>query len=153
MEVLAKKPNARILVNTFDALEPEALNAIEKFKMIVVGPLIQSSLDSSLRVDIFQCNSNDYLQWLNSKPKSSVVYVSFESIVVLARKLGEKKKPNKITELQRRIREVRDDSPMVFTSGSFVSSIVGLLRDSLRVELDVGELGRRCADGSVPSVF
>ncbi|KAE8734094.1 Detected protein of confused Function [Hibiscus syriacus] len=66
MEVLADEPNARILVNTFDA--------IEQFKMIAVGPLIQSSLDSTLRADIFQCNSNDYLQWLNSKPKSSVVY-------------------------------------------------------------------------------
>ncbi|KAE8702986.1 Anthocyanidin 3-O-glucoside 5-O-glucosyltransferase [Hibiscus syriacus] len=90
MEVLAKEPNARILVNTFDALEPEALKAIEKFKMIAVGPLIQSSflkdpLDSSLIGDIFQCNSKDYLQWLNSKPKSSVVYVSFGSIAVLAR--------------------------------------------------------------------
>ncbi|GMJ01772.1 UDP-GLUCOSE TRANSFERASE 1, UDP-glucosyltransferase 75B1 [Hibiscus trionum] len=94
MEVLAGEPNAKILVNTFDALEPEALKAIEKFKMIGVGPLIQSSflkdpLDSSLRADIFQCNSNDYLQWLDSKRKSSVVYVSFGSVAILARQIME----------------------------------------------------------------
>ncbi|KAK8549331.1 hypothetical protein V6N13_009007 [Hibiscus sabdariffa] len=36
MEVLAEEPNARTLVNTFDALKPEALKTIEKFKMIGV---------------------------------------------------------------------------------------------------------------------
>ncbi|KAL4272259.1 hypothetical protein GQ457_13G029850 [Hibiscus cannabinus] len=83
LEVLAGEPNAKILVNTIDALEPEALKAIEKFKLIGIGPLIPS--DGSLRADLFQCNSNDYLRWLDSKPKSSVVYVSFGSVAVLAR--------------------------------------------------------------------
>ncbi|GMI64352.1 indole-3-acetate beta-D-glucosyltransferase [Hibiscus trionum] len=83
MEVLAEEPNAKILVNTFDALEPEALKAIDKFKMIGIGPLIP--FDNSLRTDLFQCVSNDYLQWLHSKPKSSVVYVSFGSLAVLAK--------------------------------------------------------------------
>ncbi|KAE8714519.1 UDP-glycosyltransferase 75D1 [Hibiscus syriacus] len=90
MEVLYEEPNAKILVNTFDALEPEALKAIDKFKMIAFGPLIPSSflkdqLDSSLRTDLFQCDSNEYLQWLDSKQKSSVVYVSFGSMSVLAK--------------------------------------------------------------------
>ncbi|XP_022761032.1 crocetin glucosyltransferase, chloroplastic-like [Durio zibethinus] len=90
-EVLAKETNAKILVNTFDALEPEALKAIEKFKMIGVGPLIPSSFldrkdppDSCFKGDLFQC-SKDYVQWLGSKPKSTVIYVSFGSVAVLAK--------------------------------------------------------------------
>ncbi|KAE8714520.1 Serine carboxypeptidase 46 [Hibiscus syriacus] len=57
MEVIAEEPNAKILVNTFDAMEPEALRAIEKFKMITI----------------------------DSKQKSSVVYVSFGSVAELAK--------------------------------------------------------------------
>ncbi|XVE84658.1 hypothetical protein DITRI_Ditri17bG0030700 [Diplodiscus trichospermus] len=88
-KLLAEEPNAKILVNTFDALEPEALKAIEKFKMIAIGPLILSSFldgknpsDSSFKGDLFQC-SKDYVQWLDSKPKSTVIYVSFGTMAVL----------------------------------------------------------------------
>ncbi|XVF29352.1 hypothetical protein REPUB_Repub15cG0113300 [Reevesia pubescens] len=93
LEVLAEEPNARILVNTFDALEPEALKAIEKFKMIGIGPLIPSSFlvldgkdssDSSFKADLFQC-SKDCVQWLDSKPQSTVIYLSFGSFAVLAK--------------------------------------------------------------------
>uniref|UniRef100_A0A5B6YXW1 Glycosyltransferase n=1 Tax=Davidia involucrata TaxID=16924 RepID=A0A5B6YXW1_DAVIN len=65
----------KILVNTFDAIEPAALRAIEKFNLIPIGPLVPPpSLDRK-----------DYVEWLNSKPESSVVYVSFGSIVVLSK--------------------------------------------------------------------
>ncbi|MBA0879516.1 hypothetical protein Goshw_019859 [Gossypium schwendimanii] len=90
MDVLAEEPNAKILINTFDALEHEALNAIEKFKTVGIGPLVPSSffnskdaLDNSLRADLFQSDSKDYIQWLDSKPKSAVVYVSFGSMAAL----------------------------------------------------------------------
>ncbi|KAK6266097.1 hypothetical protein QUC31_016934 [Theobroma cacao] len=42
-EVLAEETNARVLVNTFDALEPEALKAIANYKMFAVGPLTPST--------------------------------------------------------------------------------------------------------------
>ncbi|KAG4156810.1 hypothetical protein ERO13_D02G020820v2 [Gossypium hirsutum] len=92
MDVLANESNPKILVNTFDALEHEALNAIGNFNMLCIGPLIpfpflnsNDSLDNSLRTDLFKSNSKDYLQWLDSKPKSAVVYVSFGSIAVLTK--------------------------------------------------------------------
>ncbi|XP_050240143.1 phloretin 4'-O-glucosyltransferase-like [Quercus robur] len=77
LEVLEKESNPRILVNTFDALEPEALKAIEKFNLVAVGPLLPS--DKSFGGDV----SKDYIEWLNSKPESSVIYVSFGSLAVL----------------------------------------------------------------------
>nr|GEW46836.1 crocetin glucosyltransferase, chloroplastic-like [Tanacetum cinerariifolium] len=58
----------RILVNTFEQLELEAIQSIKKLDIIPIGPLIpQEDKDSS----------DNYIQWLNTKPKSSVVYVSF----------------------------------------------------------------------------
>lgn len=68
-------------MNTFDELEFEALKAIENYKFYGIGPLIPSAfldgndpLDSSFGADLFE-KSNDYIEWLNSKQNSSVVYI------------------------------------------------------------------------------
>ena len=37
---LKKESNPRVQVNTFDALEPEALKALEKLNLVSVGPLV-----------------------------------------------------------------------------------------------------------------
>lgn len=81
----------RILVNTFEALEIEALRVVDKFDMISIGPLIPSALldgkdvnDTSFGGDIFQ-PSNDCVEWLDSKEERSVVYVSFGSFCVLSK--------------------------------------------------------------------
>jgi hypothetical protein len=42
LEALEKESKSRILVNTFNSLEPDALRAIEKFNLIGIGPLIPS---------------------------------------------------------------------------------------------------------------
>ncbi|XP_061373027.1 phloretin 4'-O-glucosyltransferase-like [Gastrolobium bilobum] len=83
--------NPTILVNTFEALEPEALRAVDKFNMIPIGPLIPSAFldgkdatDTSFGGDIFH-PSNGYIEWLDSKAVSSVVYVSFGSFCVLSK--------------------------------------------------------------------
>ncbi|KAL4602017.1 hypothetical protein ACB092_10G023300 [Castanea dentata] len=80
LEALEKLSKPRVLVNTFDALEIDALKAIEKLNLVAVGPLIPPAYlderDSSN-------GSKDYMEWLNSKPESSVIYVSFRSISVL----------------------------------------------------------------------
>ncbi|CAJ1850080.1 unnamed protein product [Sphenostylis stenocarpa] len=89
---LDEEPNPIVLVNTFQDLEPEALKAIDKLTMIPIGPLIPSALldgkdpaDTSFGGDIFH-GSNDYVEWLDSKPALSVVYVSFGTLAVLSQR-------------------------------------------------------------------
>lgn len=43
-EELGKESNPRVLVNTFDALEPETLRAIKKFSFAGIGSLIPLAL-------------------------------------------------------------------------------------------------------------
>ncbi|CAI8583557.1 unnamed protein product [Vicia faba] len=86
---------ATILVNSFEALEPEVLRAIENVNMIAIGPLIPSAFldekDPTVnntsfggQAHIFE-PSNDYIEWLDSKTEKSVVYVSFGSMFVLSK--------------------------------------------------------------------
>ena len=91
LEALSQETSPKVLVNTFDALEPEPLRAVDKLHLIGIGPLVPSAYldgkdpsDNSFGGDMFQ-GSDDYMEWLNSKPKSSVVYVSFGSISVLSK--------------------------------------------------------------------
>ncbi|CAK8578449.1 unnamed protein product [Lathyrus sativus] len=87
-----------ILINSFEALEPEALRAVEKLNMISIGPLIPSAFlderdptdgnDTSFgghaQAHIFQL-SNGCVEWLDSKTEKSVVYVSFGSHCVVSK--------------------------------------------------------------------
>ncbi|KAL2332624.1 hypothetical protein Fmac_013837 [Flemingia macrophylla] len=89
---LDQETNPVLLVNTFEELEPEALIAVDKYSMIPIGPLIPSAFldeknpsDTSFGADIFDV-SNDYVEWLDSKPKLSVVYVSFGTLAVLSKR-------------------------------------------------------------------
>ena len=82
----------RVLVNTFEALKEEALRAVDKLNLISIGPLIPSAYldgkdpnDTSFGCDVFH-PSNGYIEWLDSKPDLSVVYVSFGSVCVLSKR-------------------------------------------------------------------
>ncbi|KAH0710689.1 hypothetical protein KY284_012116 [Solanum tuberosum] len=87
INTLDSEINPKILVNTFDELEPNALKAIENYKFYGIGPLIPSAfldgndpLDSCFGADLFD-KSNDYIEWLYTKENSSVVYISFGSLM------------------------------------------------------------------------
>ena len=91
-EILVKTNHGKVLVNTFDELEVEALRAISGLSLIGIGPLIPSAFldekdpsDKSFGVDLFQRSEDKYIEWLNSKPKTTVVYVSFGSLADLSK--------------------------------------------------------------------
>ncbi|KAL2480012.1 UDP-glycosyltransferase 75C1 [Abeliophyllum distichum] len=95
IQVLEEDPRSFVLVNTFEELEQESIKAIANFNAISVGPLIPSAFcdgsdltDKSFGGDLFS-KSEDYIQWLDSKPKSSVIYVSFGSLAVLKKEQKE----------------------------------------------------------------
>ncbi|KAL3506514.1 hypothetical protein ACH5RR_031896 [Cinchona calisaya] len=86
-ELLGKEENPKVLVNTFDALEPETLGVLDpKLKLVAVGPLIPSAFldgrdpsDASFGGDLIDHNPKDYVEWLNSQKDGSVVYIAFGS--------------------------------------------------------------------------
>nr|Q9ZR27.1 RecName: Full=Anthocyanidin 3-O-glucoside 5-O-glucosyltransferase 1; AltName: Full=UDP-glucose:anthocyanin 5-O-glucosyltransferase 3R4; Short=p3R4; Flags: Precursor [Perilla frutescens]BAA36421.1 UDP-glucose:anthocysnin 5-O-glucosyltransferase [Perilla frutescens var. crispa] len=89
LETLDGEEKAKVLVNTFDALEPDALTAIDRYELIGIGPLIPSAFldggdpsETSYGGDLFEkSEENNCVEWLDTKPKSSVVYVSFGSVL------------------------------------------------------------------------
>ncbi|XP_022745619.1 gallate 1-beta-glucosyltransferase-like isoform X1 [Durio zibethinus] len=73
-----------ILMDSFLELEPEIVEYMSKFCPIkTVGPLFKNpkATNSTVRCDIIK--ADDCIEWLNSKPASSVIYISFGSIVYL----------------------------------------------------------------------
>ncbi|XP_022147212.1 crocetin glucosyltransferase, chloroplastic-like [Momordica charantia] len=81
LEFLHKQRHPKVLLNTFEELEEEALGVVNEFKMVAVGPLVPSTTSDSF-VDTKDCCC--CIEWLNSKAESSVVYVSFGSMCVLS---------------------------------------------------------------------
>ncbi|KAK2657645.1 hypothetical protein Ddye_010697 [Dipteronia dyeriana] len=82
---LEKDPNPCVLLNTFDALEEEAIkNVANNINLISIGPLVPFD-NKPAGCDLFEA-SKQYIEWLNTKPDRSVVYASFGSLAVLQRK-------------------------------------------------------------------
>lgn len=90
LEILEEQGgNQKVLVNTFDALEEGPLRVIPKLNLVGIGPLLPSAFldrddpsDTSFGGDLFR-DSKNYIEWLNTKPRASVIYLSFGSIHVL----------------------------------------------------------------------
>uniref|UniRef100_A0A1J3FNZ6 Glycosyltransferase n=3 Tax=Noccaea caerulescens TaxID=107243 RepID=A0A1J3FNZ6_NOCCA len=87
MEFLKEESNPKILVNTFDSLEPKALTALPNIRMVAVGPLLPPEIfTGSESVKDLPRDQTSYALWLDSKTESSVIYVSFGTMVELSRK-------------------------------------------------------------------
>ncbi|KAF7837053.1 Crocetin glucosyltransferase, chloroplastic [Senna tora] len=96
-----QQPNSTsVLVNTFQELEPQALTPVDcnHINMMAIGPLIPSAFldrndpsDTCFGGDLFKASPREeYVEWLDSKAESSVIYVSFGSMCVLSkRQMGE----------------------------------------------------------------
>ncbi|KAK8691596.1 hypothetical protein V6N13_075100 [Hibiscus sabdariffa] len=80
-----------VLVNTFYELEKEVADWMSKiWKLGTIGPTIPSMyLDKRLEnnkdygLNLLNPNTNTCMEWLNTKPNGSVVYVSFGSLAQL----------------------------------------------------------------------
>ncbi|KAL8201685.1 hypothetical protein R6Q57_010832 [Mikania cordata] len=96
LHLLSSIERPKVLVNTFDAMEEEALKEIDgKIDMVAVGPLIPLAFldgndptDRSFGGDLFE-TSHDYLEWMNSKPQGSIVYISFGTLIEWSKKQKE----------------------------------------------------------------
>ncbi|KAG2612599.1 UDP-glycosyltransferase 75C1-like [Panicum virgatum] len=74
-------PKATVLVNSCRELEVGALAAVGPHDVLPVGPVLPSGDETS----IFKEDGARYMEWLDAKPASSVVYVSFGSLATMAR--------------------------------------------------------------------
>ncbi|KAI4295704.1 hypothetical protein L6164_035721 [Bauhinia variegata] len=75
-----------VLMDTFQELERDNIEYMSKISPIkTVGPLFKNPKapnSSAVRGDLLK--ADDCIEWLNSKPPSSVVYVSFGTVVYLS---------------------------------------------------------------------
>ena len=73
-----------ILMETFEELEPELIKHMsEIFPIKAVGPLFRNPKASKTTVHGDLLKADDCIEWLDTKPPSSVIYVSFGSVVQL----------------------------------------------------------------------
>ncbi|CAN6163589.1 unnamed protein product [Urochloa humidicola] len=84
----------RVLVNTFDALERNALRAMPELDVAAVGPVVPAAGDAPpSSEDLLHRHDAEaaaaVMEWLGTKPARSVVYVSFGSVLSLSERKHE----------------------------------------------------------------
>ncbi|CAM0942735.1 unnamed protein product [Alopecurus aequalis] len=88
-----------VLVNTVEALEAGALASVPELEVLPVGPAVLSLFADGTRSgtnavvgDLFEHDEKGYMEWLDTKPARSVVYVSFGSMTVVNKSQKEEMK-------------------------------------------------------------
>ncbi|KAF2294616.1 hypothetical protein GH714_013754 [Hevea brasiliensis] len=118
-----------ILMETFQELERDLIEYMSKLCPILpVGPLFKDPKAPTATVRGDFLKADDCIEWLNSKPPSSAVYVSFGSV------------------------EQGKNSTVESTRKSSSSPISCMLRDTLWMELNNGSTLLRHAGGGFPSM-
>lgn len=80
-DAFSSHPMPIVLVNSFDDLEHDALKSIDKLNLLAVGPIIQYAFLDGKHDSLD--NSKKQIDWLSSKADSSVIYVSFGTLIKL----------------------------------------------------------------------
>ncbi|CAL5048470.1 unnamed protein product [Urochloa decumbens] len=83
-----------VLVNTFDALEHDALRAVPELEVAAVGPVVPAAGDAPpSSADVLHRQDAEaaaaVMEWLGTKPARSVLYVSFGSVLSLSERQEE----------------------------------------------------------------
>ncbi|KAJ3694156.1 hypothetical protein LUZ60_009636 [Juncus effusus] len=95
---IGEKP--KILVNSCYELESDAVKSVEeKVELIGIGPVLSSSKvqGENKSKDLFMKDEKTYVQWLNTKPTKSVIYISFGSMSLINK--------NQMEEMSRALKE------------------------------------------------
>ncbi|KAA8536237.1 hypothetical protein F0562_028715 [Nyssa sinensis] len=167
-----------VLMDTFQELEPEVIEFASTFCPIKpVGPLFKNpkAPNSAVRGDFMK--ADDCIGWLDSKPPSSVVYISFGSVVYLKQEqvdeiahgllnsevsfLWVMKPPHKDAGLEllvlpdgflEKAGDRGKGGAMESTRASSSPPVCCMFRDALRLELVDGGAVHRHAGGGLPSM-
>lgn len=76
-----------VLCNTIQQFEDKTIKALNtKIPFYAIGPIIPFSHQTSSSVTTSLWSESDCTQWLNTKPKSSVLYISFGSYAHVTKK-------------------------------------------------------------------
>ncbi|KAG6490690.1 crocetin glucosyltransferase, chloroplastic-like isoform X1 [Zingiber officinale] len=86
LDVLDREAStARVLANTFEELEAEALTVGGRdLKVMAIGPVMSVN-----GPNLFELDEQRYMEWLDSKAEGSVVYVSFGSFTTFKKRQAE----------------------------------------------------------------
>ncbi|KAL1820096.1 hypothetical protein ACET3Z_014965 [Daucus carota] len=148
IQTLEKDPNPCVLVNTFEALEKDFIHSFPSIKFLPIGPLLPFAIqdghdlhDKSFGGHLFQSPTENYLSWLDSKPDTSVIYVSFGSLLVL--------KDTQKEEILRCLRE--SGRPFLWVIREIKDEEVSSLRESHCISEEAGMIVPWCSQVEVLS--
>ncbi|KAL5207292.1 hypothetical protein ABZP36_031727 [Zizania latifolia] len=84
-----------VLVNTVEALETGALASLPELDILPIGPAVTSLFGGTTTAvgnapqDFYKHDEKAYMEWLDTKPARSVVYVSFGSMTAVSKRQKE----------------------------------------------------------------